>query len=1655
MAFKPYSLPIAFQAQDDGSTLASFDRFSSTASATFRRVTREGETAGKAIGRAFDLKGATQEVQQLQRTVERASAAMSRSFSSNLDTVLGTRIARAQLAAARPTRGFTSFDSGAARVQAAALASSRAKAAGADVQGQARAAQEAIDRLRALAQGYDGSAAAAGRAAIAGRKAGLAISGSFGNAILAVGSLDGALGNAASRLAGFGVLVDSFGRRAAIGIGTAAVGAGLILAGRELQGYQARLKAATSSEEEFAEAQSATARIAAASRADLGATIGAYSRLKLNADQLGLSNRQLETTLTAVQQAISLSGANSAEASAAMTQFAQAIGSGKLAGDELRSLLENATLAGVKLVEGLNRIGAVPGVKVTIGNLRDLAAQGKITSDLVIRAFDVMATDIAADFARMPVTIDQSLSQVRNSFSQLGLAVENSTGILRGTASSLSFVARNMDALSAAAVGVATAMAVSMVPGLVAAGARAAGTATAFLSLARAFGVAEASAALTAGKTGILSRSLTGLISPAGLAGVAIGALAGALVYFASKGTIAEQAAANIGLSLDELSKKAGTAEAKLKGAGAAINLVNQAQARKTRTEALDLVAQAKRTFEGQAGRAVASIVDPKKLQEASRALREFNTTPNPSSDKLIGRLTELGASKRILDEIAPSLRQYREASTAAVIAHQQFLDTMGETAPVQAAGTATTGAAKSFAQLKADAEAAGAAVGTVDAANKQYAATLKDIQARRKAGSINDAQATAEIVAAKQARDQDIASIKAGAAAQREAAGDARHLATEQKQLREELDRIVQSLSVFEVEAGVWRRVTPEIEEARRAAEAYAKVQEALAKRAINADQAAALNHAIAVEQAANRATAAAAKEQPYNDLSRDIEREQALQDLRAAGSERYAEILARAYDIQDQLNRGQAEGNVGLSEALDLATELVDREHERARAAELVSRQIDIQVDAARSLQDALTGFLENPFGKGSLKSLTKSISDIGKRAFAETLSVKLFGDLGADVRDALTRASGPFGPAVADIRQAASAIASSASASKADLTTAADGLMTAARDLSQAADRLGSAAVNDNGPSITQLATTPTAYGGQQGQAGFGGLDASVLESLFPTALSGLGVVAGGVNRKAGVALDAVKVAVQEQLKITRKNPLLSAQSIGEVALFAGSLAGGKIGAATSAIQTAGIFDALGEGVARKLLPSLGLDAASAAGSAVSGAGMGLAVDSVFKLLGFKGSQKGGAIGGAIGGAVGSFIPGIGPVVGSIIGSSIGSFVGGLLKKDKKAVTTLTTRANDTIDIHGTTGTSAARRDQAKELGHALDDALLDLAGQFGTGLKDNFTIGSIGNRNDKYIFDPSGQGFTKQKNGAIHFDKAEDAVEYALRNAIERGVIDGMRDSTKRLISSGGDLQKGIEKALKFESIFAELKRYTDPVGAAIDEVNKQFAEYRKLAAEAGATTAELADIEKLYGIKRAEAVKAAAEQMTGTLKDLLKDLTYRGDTGLSLRTRESRAQAAFSPLAGIIQGGGRVDQDEFADAAQAYLDISREIYGSTAVYFQRLQDVTALTAKAIQNAGGNVETLSTQVQQAVQAAYEPATAPTPAQAALNTAVANDNSVGTVFNVQPVVDAIGGQNRLLETKLDAVISRLDRIASPPVAQPSATSFKSLLRKVARNI
>ena len=103
---------------------------------------------------------------------------------------------------------------------------------------------------------------------------------------------------------------------------------------------------------------------------------------------LGVSLRDIETTFIGFNTAAKLGGSSAIEASNAFRQLAQALGSGRLAGDEFRSVSEQVPLILKPLSEELG---------VSTGALKELAAQGKLTSDVVIRALSKLGKSGAKD----------------------------------------------------------------------------------------------------------------------------------------------------------------------------------------------------------------------------------------------------------------------------------------------------------------------------------------------------------------------------------------------------------------------------------------------------------------------------------------------------------------------------------------------------------------------------------------------------------------------------------------------------------------------------------------------------------------------------------------------------------------------------------------------------------------------------------------------------------------------------------------------------------------------------------------------------------------------------------------------------------------------------------------------------------------------------------------------------------------------------------------------------------------------------------------------------------------------------------------------------------------------------------------------------------
>lgn len=348
----------------------------------------------------------------------------------------------------------------------------------------------------------------------------------------------------------------------------------------------------------------------------------------------------------------------------------------------------------------------------------------------------------------------------------------------------------------------------------------------------------------------------------------------------------------------------------------------------------------------------------------------------------------------------------------------------------------------------------------------------------------------------------------------------------------------------------------------------------------------------------------------------------------------------------------------------------------------------------------------------------------------------------------------------------------------------------------------------------------------------------------------------------------------------------------------------------------------------------------------GSAFAGAQFGGSIGKgLTDVLGVKGSKLGSQLGGAIGGAV------AGPI-GSIVGGILGSVVGGAFKKTPTGSATIGVGANGELVVTGLSGSSKNLREAANDNAGSALTSIERIAEALGATVNASRGSVSIGFRDKNARVDVTGSGITKTSRGAIDFGSdVEAAVKYATLDLIKDGVLEGLRAGTQRLLTNAKDLEAGLDKALKFESIFTRLKSYTDPVGAALDALDKEFKNLMKIATEAGASSQDMADLEKLYGIKRKEAIEEAAESTIGSLREMLRDLTT-GDNGRSLRDRRAAAYAEFDPLRARVAAGDQTAYDAFAAASQALLDIQRQISGSGADYFALLDEITALTKSAI-------------------------------------------------------------------------------------------------------
>lgn len=139
---------------------------------------------------------------------------------------------------------------------------------------------------------------------------------------------------------------------------------------------------------------------------------GAYDVMSQSVAKLGMmagnafgSTQEIVDFTELVNKSFKVGGASKGEQQAGMYQLSQAMASGRLQGDEFRSISENAPQIGLAIAKSLD---------IPIEKLKDMSSEGLITADVIKNAMFSMADEINEQFEKMPMTFSDVGTQIRN-----------------------------------------------------------------------------------------------------------------------------------------------------------------------------------------------------------------------------------------------------------------------------------------------------------------------------------------------------------------------------------------------------------------------------------------------------------------------------------------------------------------------------------------------------------------------------------------------------------------------------------------------------------------------------------------------------------------------------------------------------------------------------------------------------------------------------------------------------------------------------------------------------------------------------------------------------------------------------------------------------------------------------------------------------------------------------------------------------------------------------------------------------------------------------------------------------------------------------------------------------------------------------------------
>ncbi|WP_410743145.1 tape measure protein [Citrobacter freundii] len=220
-------------------------------------------------------------------------------------------------------------------------------------------------------------------------------------------------------------------------------GKAFLVAADNMSQLNSRIERLTGSAASASQTMQTLMNISSATGGSLQDTQKLWESLSTALKDTGATNGQVLQLTETLQKIGRIGGSSTEEMANALRQFGQSISSGTIRAEEFNSILE-------QMPELARQIAA--GMGVSIGELRQLMLDGKLTAEDALNAIQKQTGSVNAEFEKLPRTLAQANNALTNSFLSMIDSVNQATGASSGMVTVIDSLTAALDRLAGKAI---------------------------------------------------------------------------------------------------------------------------------------------------------------------------------------------------------------------------------------------------------------------------------------------------------------------------------------------------------------------------------------------------------------------------------------------------------------------------------------------------------------------------------------------------------------------------------------------------------------------------------------------------------------------------------------------------------------------------------------------------------------------------------------------------------------------------------------------------------------------------------------------------------------------------------------------------------------------------------------------------------------------------------------------------------------------------------------------------------------------------------------------------------------------------------------------------------------------------------------------------